>query len=378
MKSKITNHINQVTEQDWNDCANLNNEDINPFCSYGFLSALEESGCATAETGWLPQHIIIEDDLGQIVGVMPLYLKNHSQGEYVFDHSWANAFQQAGGEYYPKLQSSIPFSPVTGPRLLGKTLEIRSLLLESAVQHAKRCDVSSLHFTFIETEEVNIMQHQSLLHREDQQFHWLNEDYKSFDEFLTALSSRKRKNILKERRGATQNGISIEIIAGDDIKEHHWDHYYDFYLNTSNRKWGRPYLNRDFFSILGDKIPDNLVLIMAKRDERFVAGALNLVNENTLFGRYWGAIEHHKFLHFEVCYYQAIEYAIKHKLKKVEAGAQGEHKLARGYLPTITNSAHWIANPSFRDAIKNYLTQERKAVEQDIDYLKEFTPFKKS
>lgn len=378
MKSKIINHINQVPEQDWNDCANINNEGINPFCSYGFLSALEESGCATAETGWLPQHVIIEDDLGKTVGVMPLYLKNHSQGEYVFDHSWANAFQHAGGQYYPKLQSSIPFSPVTGPRLLAQASEVKALLLESAIWHAQKCNVSSLHFTFIGEDEVDTMKHQDLLHREDQQFHWLNDGYRSFEDFLNALSSRKRKNILKERRGAIQNGIEIEIITGDEIKEHHWNYYYDFYLDTSNRKWGRPYLNREFFTLLSEYMPNNVLLILAKREEKYIAGALNLIGEDTLYGRYWGATEHHKFLHFEVCYYQAIEYAIKHKLKKVEAGAQGEHKLARGYVPTITNSAHWIANPSFRNAIENFLTQERKAVENDVEYLKELTPFKNS
>ncbi|MBT7581444.1 MAG: N-acetyltransferase, partial [Kordiimonadaceae bacterium] len=336
------------------------------------------SGCASADTGWLAQHIIAENDLGDVVGVMPLYLKNHSQGEYVFDHAWANAFENACGHYYPKLQCSIPFSPVTGPRLMGENAETKKLLLDTAINHAEQSGVSSLHFTFIEQDEIDVMTSHGLLQRQDQQYHWLNDGYRSFNEFLEALSSRKRKNILKERRGALENDIEIELIQAHEICEHHWDHYFEFYINTANRKWGRPYLNREFFSILSENIPENLLLIMAKRNGHYIAGALNLIGKDTLYGRYWGATEHHKFLHFELCYYQAIEFAIKNGLGKVEAGAQGDHKIARGYVPVATNSAHWIENPSFKDAIERYLNQERRAVSQDIEYLKEFIPFKKN
>lgn len=373
MKSRIISNISEISKQDWDSCTN----DINPFCSYGFLSALEKSGCAIADTGWLAQHIIAQDKSGAVVGVMPLYLKSHSQGEYVFDHAWANAFENAGGHYYPKLQCSIPFSPVTGPRLISENDDVKKRLLETAISHAEDCGVSSLHFTFIEDDEIDVMTSHGLLQRQDQQYHWLNDGYRSFNEFLDALSSRKRKNIAKERRGATENDIEIELIQAHEIKEHHWDHYFDFYINTANRKWGRPYLNREFFSILSENIPENLLLIMAKRDDRYIAGALNLIGKDTLYGRYWGATEHHKFLHFELCYYQAIEFAIKNGLDKVEAGAQGDHKISRGYVPVATNSAHWISNPSFKDAIERYLNQERRAVGQDIEYLKEFTPFKK-
>ncbi|MDG1995863.1 MAG: GNAT family N-acetyltransferase [Emcibacteraceae bacterium] len=373
MKSRVIDNINDVSAYDWDHCAS---ESKNPFCSHGFLSALEESGSVNAQTGWHPQHIILEDDKNT-VGVMPLYLKNHSQGEYVFDHGWANAYEQAGGHYYPKLQCSIPFSPVTGQRLLTTGHENKKLLLEASINHAKQLSISSLHFTFIENDDFEVLSSQGLLHRQDQQFHWINNGYRSFNDFLETLSSRKRKNINKERNTALENGLKIEWIKAEDINEHHWDHYYEFYVNTANRKWGRPYLNRDFFSLLSKKIPKNLLLIMTKRDDQYIAGALNLIGENTLFGRYWGATEYHKCLHFELCYYQAIEFAIKHKLSKVEAGAQGDHKIARGYIPMATNSMHWIENPSFEDAIKKFLDQERKAVEREIDYLKELTPFKK-
>lgn len=378
MKISITDKISSVNARDWNRCATTNGDGFNPFCSHGFLTALEESGCVHANTGWHPQHIILKDQNGIIKGVMPLYLKNHSQGEYVFDHGWANAFEQAGGQYYPKLQSSIPFSPVTGPRLLTQNEDYKALLLEAAIKHAKRINVSSLHFTFTKDDEIGVMTAQGLLHRQDQQFHWLNQNYKSFDEFLSELSSRKRKNILKERRTAIKNGIEIELLKGNEIKEFHWDHYYGFYLNTSQKKWGRPYLNREFFSLMHQNINNNILLVMAKREGNYIAGALNLIGKNTLFGRYWGATEYHKCLHFELCYYQAIDYAIKNKLNKVEAGAQGDHKIARGYIPIATNSMHWVENPSFKMAIKEFLAQERKAVEREINYLGSFTPFKKN
>ena len=382
MKTRLINSITELSKKQWDHCAYTDETGLNPFCSYGFLSALEQSGCVKAETGWLAQHIILSDDQDQILGVMPLYLKNNSQGEYVFDHAWANAFIHAGGQYYPKLQCSIPFSPVTGPRLMinpdAPKEKCQKLLLQSAISYAKKRAVSSLHFTFLEDNEIDVMTSEGLLIRQDQQFHWLNNDYKSFNQFLETLSSRKRKNINRERRCVHDNDIEIEIISGSQIQEFHWDHYFEFYLNTANKKWGQPYLNREFFSLLGENIPENLLLIMASREGRYIAGALNLIGKDTLYGRYWGAVEHHKFLHFEVCYYQAIEYAIKNGLTKVEAGAQGEHKLSRGYEPTITHSAHWIDNPSFKDAIENFLNQERKAVDQDVEYLKNYLPFKKS
>jgi len=377
LKSRIIESIKDVSEIDRNSCATSEKDGLNPFCSHGFLSALEESGCVNAKTGWLPQHIILDED-DKIIGVMPLYLKSHSQGEYVFDHGWANAFEQAGGHYYPKLQSSIPFSPVTGPRLLSHNYDHKLMLLDAAINHAQNYHISSIHFTFINEVDFDVMAARQLLHRQDQQFHWLNNDYKNFDDFLANLSSRKRKNIHKERQKALDNGLEIEWICADQIKEHHWDCYFEFYMNTANRKWGRPYLNRNFFSLLSEKIPNDLLLIMAKREGRYIAGALNLIGNNILYGRYWGATEYHKYLHFELCYYQAIDFAIKHNFSKVEAGAQGEHKIARGYVPCPTNSMHWIENPSFRDAVKKFLDQERKAVGREIEFLSEFTPFKKT
>ncbi|MBT5186333.1 MAG: N-acetyltransferase [Kordiimonadaceae bacterium] len=381
MKIEIINSIHNVSKEEWDACAFQDVTGLNPFCSYGFLSALEDSECAVPEAGWYTQNVIVRNDENNVIGVMPLYLKSHSQGEYVFDHSWANAYENSGGRYYPKLQCSIPFSPVTSPRLMvhpdAPLKTTKSFLLQGAIEHAQKCGVSSLHFTFLQGEDIDAMTSHGLMLRQDQQFHWLNNNYRSFNQFLQALSSRKRKNITKERRIALENNIEIEILKANDIQEHHWDHYFEFYLNTANRKWGRPYLNREFFSLLSERIAENIILIMAKRDGLYIAGALNLIGKDTLYGRYWGASEHHKFLHFEVCYYQAIEYAIKNNLTKVEAGAQGDHKLARGYGPVITHSAHWIENQSFKEAVENYLIQERKSVEQDVEYLKNFTPFKK-
>lgn len=375
MQSKIISNINEVSQKDWDKCATFSSG-LNPFCSYGFLSALEESGCVSVATGWLPQHVILEDG-GKVIGVMPMYLKSHSKGEYVFDHAWANAYYQAGGEYYPKLQCSVPFSPVTGPRLLVQDDITKKLLLEAAIAHARQCGVSSLHFTFVEKNEIELMTLYGLLHRTDQQFHWINNEYTNFDHFLSALSSRKRKNIQKERRCLAENDIEIELLRGSDIQEHHWDEYFEFYMDTADRKWGRAYLNRDFFSLLCQSISENILLIMAKRKGKYIAGALNLIGPDILYGRYWGFTEYYKFLHFEVCYYQAIDYAIREKLSKIEAGAQGDHKIARGYVPVMTNSTHWIANPSFKEAIEKYLVQERKAVGRDIKFLSDFAPFKK-
>ncbi|MBL4800824.1 MAG: N-acetyltransferase [Emcibacter sp.] len=378
---RIITSLSEISEQDWNSCCFNDITCHNPFLSHQFLSALENSGSATAETGWLAQHITLWKDK-EIVGIMPLYLKNHSHGEYVFDHAWANALHNTGGQYYPKLQSSIPFTPVTGAKLLVRPGEenqpdIQKNLLTAALSLTKTLGVSSLHVTFAEKEEWELMAECGFLKRLDQQFHWLNEGYRSFEDFLTALSSRKRKNIRKERKQALINDIEIEHLSGKDITEDHWDHYFSFYLDTSNRKWGQAYLNREFFSLLSEKLSDRILLIMCKRNNKYIAGAMNLISDDTLYGRYWGAIEDHRYLHFEVCYYQAIDYAIKHGLKKVEAGAQGDHKLARGYLPTSTHSAHWITNPSFRDAIANFLTHEREAILQNKEVLTSFAPFKK-
>ena len=378
MKTRIIENISEVTADSWNNCATHAAEGLNPFCSHGFLSALEKSGCATARTGWLAQHIILEDKDGALLGATPLYLKSHSLGEYVFDQGWANAYTQAGGNYYPKLQSSIPFSPITSPRLLSPNPAYKELMLKAAINLAKKLSVSSLHFTFLEQDDVDLMKSHHLLKRNDQQYHWINNNYGSFVEFLEALSSRKRKNILKERACAAQNNIEIEWVQASEITEDCWDNYFEFYLNTAQKKWGRAYLNREFFSRLSENIPDNLLLVMAKRDGRYIAGALNLIGDHILYGRYWGATEHHKFLHFEICYYQAIEFAIKSKLTKIEAGAQGDHKLSRGYVPAATNSMHWIENSSFRNAVDNYLDQERTLVGKDMEYLNGLTPFKKN
>jgi len=376
---KVIRTLKDITAQEWDACA-LNAENgFNPFISHAFISALEDSGCATAQTGWLGQHILLENKQGRIDGIMPLYLKNNSFGEYVFDHAWANAYQQAGGHYYPKLQSSVPFSPITTPKLLSHPKAHHSIpqeLAKAAILLAQKHGVSSLHVTFSPEEEWQLLAECGFLRRQDQQFHWINQNYRNFEAFLDELSSRKRKNIRKERLKALEGGISIEVLTGSEITEDHWDHYYDFYLDTSNRKWGQAYLNREFFSLIGERLKDNIVLILCKRAGRYMAGALNIKNRDILYGRYWGTVEDHPFLHFEVCYYQAIDYAIRHGLKKVEAGAQGEHKLARGYRPTTTHSAHWIANPSFRDALEKYLEEERKAAMNDLSFLEGLSPFK--
>ncbi len=382
LNMRVLTSLSAIDRATWNRCALHPDSGHNPFVSHEFLKALEDSGCATAETGWLGQHIVLENDAGIALGIMPLYLKSHSYGEYVFDHGWADAYHRAGGHYYPKLQASVPFSPVTGPRLLvhpdQDPSQMRKRLINAALALAEARQVSSLHVTFAEKPEWDLMARCGLLKRQDQQFHWINQGYNSFEDFLGSLSSRKRKNIRKERREALADGISVEILTGSDITESHWDSYFTFYMDTANRKWGRPYLNREFFSHLGAALADRVILILCRRNRRYIAGALNLLGDETLYGRYWGCIEDHRYLHFEVCYYQAIDYAIQTGLKKVEAGAQGEHKLARGYVPIETYSAHWIANPAFRQAVAAYLQRERAALREDMEYLWDFTPFKKT
>lgn len=381
---RIINSLKEIDANAWNGLQP--SDSFNPFISYEFLYALEKSGSAISKTGWLGQHLILEDDKGEMLGALPCYLKNHSQGEYVFDHGWADAFERAGGNYYPKLQCSVPFTPATGSRFLVPECEGREVrmtaLAQGLQQLCERMEVSSAHITFMEEQEWKFAGEQDYLRRKDQQFHWLNEDYKTFDDFLTALSSRKRKNIKKERRVALEdNGITIDLLKGDEIDERTWDRFFAFYNDTGMRKWGQPYLTREFFSMIGEMMPERTLLIMAKRandeNSEYVAGALNFIGDDCLYGRHWGCLEDHPCLHFEVCYYQAIDYAIEHGLKRVEAGAQGSHKLARGYVPVTTHSAHWITHPGLRGAVEDYLVHERREVDRHNEILSEHAPFKK-
>ncbi|MBY4607123.1 GNAT family N-acetyltransferase [Rhizobium sp. 9T] len=353
----------------------------NPFVSHAFLSSLEESGSATAETGWLGHHLLLETDRGDLIGALPGYLKNHSQGEYVFDHGWADAFERAGGRYYPKLQCSIPFTPATGPRLLVteglQRLPIQSAIAESLKEVVRRLGISSAHVTFVPDEEIGVFEMDGYLHRTDQQFHFINDGYANHEEFLETLASRKRKALRKERRAALENGISIDWLTGSDLTERIWDQFFKFYMDTGGRKWGRPYLTRKFYSLIGERMADDILLVMAKHDGRYVAGAINFIGGETLYGRHWGCVEDHPFLHFEVCYHQAIDFALSKGLKRVEAGAQGEHKLARGYLPVTTHSAHYVAHAGLRRAIGDYLARERADVEQMGELLAEHSPFRK-
>jgi len=383
---KAVGEIKHVDPVDWNACANpgLFHPDsgipVDPFTSHAFLSALEESGSVAPQTGWAPYHLVLEDDSEEILGVVPMYLKSHSRGEYVFDYNWADAFERAGGHYYPKLLISIPFTPAMGRRLLSRDVrncrEIEHYLLAGCMQVAEKLEVSSLHITFALQEQWQRMGELGLLQRTHKQFHWQNRGYQTFDEFLTDLSAKKRKNIKRERRGAVENDIQIECLTGSDIKEEHWDAFYNFYIDTGNRKWGTPYLTRQFFSLIGQNMADNILLIMCKRSGFYIAGAINFIGSECLFGRNWGCIEDHRFLHFEVCYYQAIEFAIRNGLQRVEAGAQGPHKLARGYMPSHTYSAHWIANQSFRHAVGEFLEEERRYVDEEIEYIEQRSPFR--
>ncbi|MBY5608778.1 GNAT family N-acetyltransferase [Rhizobium leguminosarum] len=353
----------------------------NPFVSHAFLSSLEESGSADAETGWLGHHLLLETGRGELIGALPGYLKNHSQGEYVFDHGWADAFERAGGRYYPKLQCSIPFTPATGPRLLVaeglQRLPIQSAIAESLKEVVRRLGISSAHITFVPDEEIGVFEMDGYLHRTDQQFHFINDGYADHEDFLETLASRKRKALRKERRAALENGISIDWLTGRDLTERIWDQFFKFYMDTGGRKWGRPYLTRKFYSLIGERMADDILLVMAKRDGRYIAGAINFIGGDTLYGRHWGSIEDHPFLHFEVCYHQAIDFALSKGLKRVEAGAQGEHKLARGYLPVTTHSAHYVAHAGLRRAIGDYLARERADIEQMSELLSEHSPFRK-
>jgi len=399
--------VSQIPAEEWNACANpaadpssLNGFDTlapsdstanscisskyryNPFVSHAFFSALEQSGSACARTGWGPRHLVAKLD-GAIAGIVPCYLKSHSQGEYVFDRGWADAYERAGGRYYPKLQASVPFTPATGPRLLirnGVDQErIAEALAGGLMALCGATKASSVHVTFARESEWKFLAGHGFLQRTDQQFHWHNQGYAGFDDFLATLNSRHRKAIKRERREAlAADGISIHPLTGSDITEDAWDAFFDFYMETGSRKWGRPYLTREFFSLIGDSMAEDVLLVMVKRNGRWIAGAINFIGSDTLFGRNWGAIEHHPFLHFEVCYYQAIDFAILRGLKTVEAGAQGEHKIARGYLPQTTYSAHYIADPDLRRAIDEYLRRERAYVAEAARELTEAGPFRKA
>jgi len=373
---RVIDRIAELPAAEWDACAGADN----PFLSLAFLDALEESGSATAENGWLPQHLALAGADGRLLGAAPLYLKGHSYGEYVFDHGWADAYERAGGRYYPKLQCAVPFTPVTGPRLLLRPdadAKVADALIAGMIELARRRKVSSIHVTFPTHTDWQRFAAAGFLHRTGQQFHWENRGYASFDDFLAALSSRKRKTIRKEREGAIAGGIAIHTLTGAAIEKRHWDAFFRFYISTSDRKWGSPYLTRAFFDLIGARMAEKIVLVMAEKNGRLIAGALNLRGGDTLYGRNWGCAGDFPFLHFEACYYRAIDFAIAHGLGRVEAGAQGQHKIQRGYLPSPTYSAHWIRDPGFKRAVDEFLARERCAVEYEMTELAELSPFKR-
>ncbi|ATQ42640.1 GNAT family N-acetyltransferase [Caulobacter mirabilis] len=377
---RVHRQIAEVERASWDACAPIG-VGYNPFVSFDFLDALEQSGSACDAAGWAPHHLTVEDEAGRVAAAMPLYLKSHSQGEYVFDWSWADAYERAGGRYYPKLQCASPFSPVTGPRLLVRPdidpIEGRQTLLGGALTLCQRLGASGLHVTFPAREDWRFLGDAGLLPRQDQQYHWFNNGYATFDDFLAALSSGRRKTIRRERREAQAAVDEIVALTGAELTPAHWDAFFDFYQDTGGRKWGQPYLTRAFFTQLHERMADRVLLILARKAGRWVAGALNLIGGDCLYGRHWGCVEDVPFLHFELCYYQAIEHGIRLGLPRVEAGAQGQHKIARGYLPAEVYSAHWIADPGLREPVRRYLDQERLAVRQEMDWLaEEFSPFR--
>ena len=371
--ARIMEGVSAIDREEWNACAGT----ANPFIGYNFLASLEASGSVGGRSGWQPLPIVIPGSDGRPAAIAPAYAKSHSQGEYVFDHGWADAWQRAGGAYYPKLQVAAPFSPVPGPRLLLRDPELAPALLGALEAVVDQNGLSSAHATFIAPDQLSLFEAAGWLVRQGTQFHWTNDGYSSFDDFLAALASRKRKAIRKERAAAV-NGLTIRHLVGDAITPDYWDAFWIFYQSTGARKWGRPYLTRRTFPMLGETLGDRILLIVAEREGKPIAGALNLIGDDTLYGRYWGATEDVPFLHFELCYYQAIDAAIARGLKTVEAGAQGEHKLARGYRPVPTWSAHYIPDPNFRRAISDFLTRERAATASDLEFLGEMVPFKKS
>ena len=377
----VENSIENIGKKNWNNCANHEASRYNPFVSYEFLNALEKSNSVNGDSGWYTSFFVAKDKDDKIIGCTPAYLKNNSSGEYVFDYSWAEAYQRVGRSYYPKLQISIPFTPVSTPKLLTKDqndIDTKVFMLQAIEDFCSEHAISSAHLTFLNEKELNTLQNKKWLIRTDQQFHWFNDNYNDFNDFLSDLSSRKRKNIKKERDEANKNGLVIETLNHKEIQEFHWDEFYKFYIDTSMRKWGQPYLNRDFFSLIGQTLSENILLIMVKNNNKYIAGALNFIGGDTIYGRNWGCIEDHKNLHFEVCYYRAIDFAINNKLKKVEAGAQGAHKISRGYQPSKTYSAHWIKDVDFFEAISNYLKDERVYIQENIEKLNEYIPFKKN
>jgi uncharacterized protein len=365
--------LKHIAASDWDAVANPSTHVFNPFLSHAFLSSAEDSGSATARTGWAASHLVLEN-AGQILGLVPCYLKSNSMGEYVFDHGWADAFTRAGGNYYPKLQVSVPFTPATGPRLLTAE-EHKPKLLKGLEAASAQLGTSSAHITFLPQADWATAP-ENWLKRQDIQFHWHNQNFANFAEFLATLSSSKRKNIRKEREAVFARGITFDLLTGRDLTETHWDHFYAFYMDTGARKWGRPYLTREFFSLINERMAEHTLLVLAKREGKIIAGALNFIGGDTLYGRNWGAVEDHPFLHFETCYYQAIDFAISRGLKVVEAGAQGEHKLARGYLPVKTHSLHYFAHKGLGRAVAEYLEQERASIDQDQQLLAEHSPFK--
>jgi len=377
----VAGGMTEIDAAAWDRIANPDPAKFDPFVTHAFLSALEASGSITPETGWLPRHLLLNDEGGQLVAAMPSYLKSHSMGEFVFDHGWADAYERAGYDYYPKLLSAVPVTPVPGRRFLigpdGDPVQSQQTLTQGAIELTKRLKASSLHITFLDDAQSEGASQQGLLLRSGLQYHFSNPGFATFDDFLATLASRKRKTLKRERRDGLADGISIEWLTGADITQAHWDAFFAFYMDTGGRKWGSPYLNRRFFSLLGEAMADRCLLVMAKRAGRYIAGALNMIGAEALYGRYWGCTEHHPFLHFEVCYYQAIDFAIAHKLKRVEAGAGGEHKLVRGYEPMTTHSAHWIADPRFGKAIADYLAREREHVEHQSEAMAEMMPFRK-
>jgi len=383
---RVVSSFNEIDEGAWKALSSTSRDggsahSYNPFVSFDYLSSLEKAGCAVSATGWLGQHLLLESDTGMLHGALPCYLKTHSQGEYVFDHGWADAFERAGGHYYPKLQASIPFTPATGPRLLtrdtGSCTPTRLALAAGLKTLTERHGISSAHVTFVPENEIGVFKDQDYLHRTDQQFHFHNPGYGSYAEFLDTLASRKRKALKKERQKALENDIEIDWLTGRDLTESMWDTFFEFYMDTGSRKWGRPYLTRRFFSMIGETMPDDVLLVMAKRGGRHVAGAINFIGSDTLYGRHWGCIEDHPYLHFEVCYHQAIDFAIARGLSTVEAGAQGQHKLSRGYLPVTTHSAHHITHPGLRNAVADYLSHERADVDHIGEVLKRHGPFRR-
>jgi predicted N-acyltransferase len=376
LEVKLVQGIGQFDPATWDACVGPEQ----PFLSHAFLAALEDSGSASQRTGWLPLHLVAESG-GELIGCAPMYLKSHSYGEYVFDWGWANAYERAGGTYYPKLQVAVPFTPVPGPRLLvrpGLGAEARAALARGLVSAAEQLGVSSLHVTFCREPEWHSLGEAGLLKRQGVQYHWHNRGYQSFDDFLASLKSSKRKTIRKERARVAEQGLTLDALTGQALTPALWDVFYPFYRATVDKRWGSAYLRKRFFYRLGETMPDQVVLIMARHAGRYVGGALNLLGDDTLYGRVWGCRQEFEFLHFEACYYQAIDFAIAHGLARVEAGAQGPHKLQRGYEPVPTYSAHWIRDPGFRDAVERFLAEERREMTFELDQLRELLPYRQS